>query len=543
MSRRSAKPRFRTARALRRAGAPAAALLALLATAAPAAAQTGTPNGSQGGDAGQGGDQAQLIARGKYLATLGDCVSCHTGAERPQFSGGRYMDMPFGKISTPNITPDKETGIGNYTDDDFLRVLHEGINKQGEHLYPAMPYPWYSEMTRDDALAIKAYLFSLPPVHAPREANHIYFPFTLRSFISVWNWMFSPAQVFQPDPKKTAEQNRGAYIVMALEHCAECHNGRNLFGNSASALGFQGGIIEHWSTPNLTSDKEVGLGRYTDDQLFHFLKEGHAEGMGTVAGPMAEAVDDSLSKLTDADLHAIVAFLRTLPPKPQYTRAEQPIYTLPTSAGAKTYLKFCVSCHMPDGKGIKGQVPALDGNGLVRTAGPQSVIKVILGGHEARGRDAPMPGLGAGMTDQEIVDVTNYVRQAWSNRAPPNASPRLVRELESGTHTLMNGERPGGCPQLVEPELRQVLSDPHSDIGGLLKSITLPTMLPKVDEIVAKVKAAAPGMKRDDIVNGLMVAYCPIVAQDDKLDSRQKAWLLDHFSERVYTQLAANGKY
>ena len=238
------------------------ALTALL-PARPAAQPAQVPSEEPAQSASAPGDPA-LIARGKHLVDLGDCTACHTGNGREPLSGGYYMDMPFGKISTPNITPDKETGIGNYTDEQFVRVFHDGVNARGQNLYPAMPYPWYTTVHRDDILAIKAYLFSLKPVRAPREPNQIYFPFTIRPLISVWNALFVTKGEFKPDPKQSDLVNEGNYIVNGLEHCGECHNKRLLLGTTGWSAPLQGGVIDRWSTPNITSHTQ-GLGRYTDE--------------------------------------------------------------------------------------------------------------------------------------------------------------------------------------------------------------------------------------------------------------------------------------
>ena len=516
-------------------------VMAVLMPGMPAAQPTQVPSEQPAQAANPPGDPA-LIARGKHLADLGDCAACHTGNGREAFSGGQYMDMPFGQISTPNITPDKETGIGNYTDDQFVRLFHEGVGAQGQQIYPAMPYPWYATVHRDDILAIKAYLFSLKPIHAPREPNKIYFPFTIRPVIAVWNWLFVPGGEFKPDPSKPDLVNQGDYIVNGLEHCGECHNGRNLLGTSSWSQPLQGGVIDRWATPNITWDKSEGLGRYTDDQLFQFLKHGAADGMGTAVGPMRETVGHSLSKLDDGEIRAMIAYLRTQSRGSGYQKAGAPGST-DASPGKQVYLSMCSSCHQTDGNGIKGQVPALAGNGLVASNGPQSVIQVVLRGVEAHGSYAPMPGLGAGMDDQQIADVANYVRRAWGNGAPDNASPLLVSTIREVTHTLMNGERPQGCPTIADPELSKVVSDPSSGIMETLKGMTQVTLLPDVDKIVAKVKAAAPQAKQADIVNSLTIAYCPIVAQNAKLNPDQKLWDLTHFSERVYTQLTTGGKY
>ena len=294
------------------------------------------------------------FARGEYLAIVGDCMSCHTAHDGQKFAGGRYMPTPFGPISTPNITPDKQTGIGNWTDDDFYHALHDGIAKGGEHLYPVMPYPWYTKVTRDDVLAIKAYLFSLPPANSPRPPNKLEFPFNVRAGLAVWDELFFHEGTFQPIQGKSAEVNRGAYIVEGLGHCGECHNGHNLLGDTAAAEPLHGGEIEHWYAPNITSDVHEGIGRFTDAQLFAFLKTGLASGMGVVVGPMAETVHDSLSKLTDEDVRAIIAYLRSTAPATSYSSTQETAYTGPVPAG-----RGCTSTIAPPATNSTGRVSPL----------------------------------------------------------------------------------------------------------------------------------------------------------------------------------------
>jgi mono/diheme cytochrome c family protein len=482
-----------------------------------------------------------LVAHGKYLADLGDCGSCHTANGGTKFAGGRYMPTPFGPISTPNITPDKTTGIGTWSDDDFYRALHDGIAKNGEHLYPVMPYPWFTKVTRPDVLAIKAYLFSLQPVNAPRKPSKLAFPFNVRAGLAAWDALFLRVGTFKPDPSKSAQINRGAYIVEGLGHCGECHNGRNLLGDTRLADQLQGGPIEHWYAPNITANVRDGIGKYSDQQVFTFLKTGVSPGMGVAAGPMAETIHDSLRKLTDSDLHAVVAYLKSTPGTASYASSEQSGFTGSRPVGGETYLNHCASCHQLNGEGLKGSIPSLAGNGAVLAKGPEDVIRVVLGGIEAQGSYGPMPAVGAAMTDQEIADVTNYVRQSWGNKAPANAGPGEVGTLRPKTFTAMNIGPDGHCPKVVQPELAPVISDPKSGIIHELQSMTMETVLQTAHDVVAKIKAAAPTAKRADIVNSLTIAYCPIVETDTSLPASSKVAELDMFSERVYSELLTNG--
>jgi mono/diheme cytochrome c family protein len=403
-----------------------------------------------------------------------------------------------------------------------------------------MPYPWYTKVTRDDVLAIKAYLASLKPVHAPREPNKMTFPFNIRTGLLAWNEAFFREGTFKPDSSKSADVNRGAYLVQGLGHCGECHNGHGMLGNGKAAEPLHGGEIQDWYAPNLTSDVHEGIGKYTDDQLVAYLKTGQAQGMGSAAGPMSETIHDSLSKLTDADLHAIVAYLKSTPAETSYASTQRSDYTGPQPAGRNVYLDNCVSCHQPNGQGIKGSVASLVGNGAVLAGGPQDVIRTVLGGIEAKGTDAPMPAIGVGMTDQQIADVTNYVRQAWGNTAPPNAGGGMVGDVRKTTPATSYGLPGSTCPEIGPADVAAAVSNPQ--IADSLRSMTPATVLQTVEQVVPKVKAAAPHAARADIVNGLTLAYCPIIRQDAKLSDQQKVARLDEFSERVYSDLQSNGK-
>jgi mono/diheme cytochrome c family protein len=518
-----------------------------LAPDQPPTFPNGPPTVAQLDPASVGAPTDSLLARGKYLTDMADCASCHTHSGGPQFAGGRPMGMPFGTLYTPNITPDKETGIGSYTEADFVRLFRRGVNRAGQNVYPGMPYPWYASMREPDIKAIYAYIMSQAPVTYKIPENQVWFPFTIRPAIALYNLAFVPSGVFKDDPAHTALVNRGEYIVNSFGHCSECHNARTLLGKRDIALPLQGGVITHWATPNITNDKTSGIGRYTDEQLFNFLKWGADDVMGTAVGPMRETVDVSLMKFKDEDIRAMIAYLRTQDRPSTYAAYKRDAYKLANAPGAAVYNSFCSSCHGVDGKGVKGVIPALDGNGMILAAGPQNVVNVIIGGVEATGSFGVMPALGNGMTNQQIADVSNYVRQAWSNNAPPNADAFLVKvnrvQADGASDSMLSGKSPGGCPVLDLPELQKVVDDPSSGIKPALQAMTLPTMLPTVDTIIAKVKQAAPDLKGEQITNGLTVVYCPILYKDTTVVPVQRSAQLANFGARVYTQLRTNGTY
>ena len=482
-----------------------------------------------------------LIEHGKYLTTAGDCQACHTAPGGIPFAGGLYMKTPFGPISTPNITPDNDTGIGKITDDQFVRVLHHGIGMKGERLYPVMPFPWYTKVTQDDALAIKAYLFSLKPENAPRKPLKLMFPFNIRAGLIAWDIAFLRTGVFKPNPNQSPQINRGAYLVQGLAHCGECHNGRNLLGDTEMAASLRGGPISQWYAPNITSDKSEGLGRYSDAQVFSFLKTGVDRDMGVVVGPMSQTMHESLRKLTDDDLHAIVAYLKSTPPKQGYKPREPVAGSQQVVTNGQAYLNYCASCHLQNGQGLDGAVAKLAGNGAVLAQGPGTVIRVILGGIEAQNSYSAMPAIGTGMTDQEVADVANYVRSSWGNAAPAQAGAGLVGSLRKETHTLLAMSLPDGCPKIAEEDTARVIAQP--DVQTILAGTTQENSLANAEALIQKVKAGAPNANQADIINSLTIAYCPVVAADKTLVTQaERSQALDGFAERVYTDLITKGQ-
>ncbi len=484
---------------------------------------------------------AALIDHGKYLTNAGDCQACHTAPGGKPFAGGLYMNTPFGPISTPNITPDSDTGIGRITDDQFVRVFHQGIGQAGERLYPVMPYPWYTKVTRDDALAIKAYLFSLQPVNAPRKPNKLAFPFNIRAGLIGWDAVFLKTGEFKPNPNLSPQVNRGAYLVQGLAHCGECHNGNNMLGDTEMAAALRGGPIDKWYAPNITSDKSQGIGRFSDDQIFTYLKTGSEKDMGVVVGPMAQTMHESLGKLTDEDLHDIVYYLKSTPPKEGFKQREPVAGTQQVALNGQSYLTYCASCHLQNGQGLAGAVPKLAGNGVVYAQGPQTVIRVIVGGINAQGSYSAMPAVGTGMTDQEVADATNYIRSSWGNDAPAQAGPGQVAAIRQETHTLLAMNLPEGCPKIAESDTARVIAQP--DVQKILAGTTQENSLANVEVLIQKVRAGAPKAAQADIINSLTLGYCPTVMGDKSLEtSVQKSEALDQFAVRVYTDLATKGQ-
>jgi mono/diheme cytochrome c family protein len=373
-------------------------------------------------------DGPGLIAQGQYLSRLGDCMACHTRPGGAPFAGGLPIGTPFGTVNTTNITPDPDTGIGDWSDEDFYRAVTDGIGRQGEYLYPAMPFTSYTKMTRGDVLAIKAYLFSLKPVRAPAPPNSMMFPIDIRATMIVWRAFYFHPGTYRPDPNQTAEWNRGAYLVEGPGHCGECHSPRNLLGGTVTQNSLAGGKDENWLAPNISADPRWGIGGWKVSDIVTFLKTGSHETEGVAFGPMAQVVHDSLSYLSIADLQAIAVFLKSGP-----ARIPAPADQAATAAGLlhgqKLYLENCAKCHQPQGQGFSSVIPNLAANAAVNSDQPNDIIDAILIGVPTTATYGRMLSFAKTLSDQDIADITNYVRNSWGNNAPTNATPALVASL------------------------------------------------------------------------------------------------------------------
>ncbi|WP_213773499.1 cytochrome c [Bradyrhizobium sp. dw_78] len=371
--------------------------------------------------------QASLVERGAYLAKAADCMVCHTAPDGKQYAGGLGFKLPFGTLYSTNITPDKETGIGDYSDQDFLNALHRGVRRDGARLYPAMPYTSYTYLTDADALAIKAYLFSLPPVRAPAPANTLEFPFDQRWGMMFWSAVFNPDTRFEPDTSKSPEWNRGAYLAEALAHCGECHTPRNPAFALDNPKKFAGAITAGWRAFNISSDKQTGIGAWHDDDLISYLSTGHALGHGTASGPMGEAVDQSLSQLAPDDIRAIVAYLRSVPPTPSPDLPATLAPPAPAShkdgvtADARGKMVFegaCVSCHGWTGESPVSPFATLTGAWAVNDPGATNVAQIVIAGTRRNTPDGAisMPAFGDAYSDDEIAAVANYVTARFGGK-------------------------------------------------------------------------------------------------------------------------------
>jgi|HubBroStandDraft_6_1064221.scaffolds.fasta_scaffold197462_2 mono/diheme cytochrome c family protein len=362
---------------------------------------------------------ATQLRRGQYLVAAGDCMSCHQRDGGKALAGGLGLSTPFGVIYSANITSDKETGIGNWSDDQFYRAMHDGIDNEGNNLYPAFPYPWFRLIGREDDDAILAFLKTTPAVRYTPPTNDLHFPLNFRSLVKGWNLLYLGSQEFAPDAGQSTEWNRGAYLVNGPGHCSQCHTSRNALGADASDRRFQGGTLDNWVAPDLTANDRTGLGNWSLDDIAEYLRTGRNAHAGA-GGPMADVITFSSSLMSDVDRHAIAVYLKSQAASP--SPAHKPPEAGAMGRGAAIYSDACASCHLEDGVGQPRYFPPLGHNAMLQQADPIGLEHLILAGSRigtAPSRPSPltMPSFAWKLTDQEIADVSTYLRNSWGNQA------------------------------------------------------------------------------------------------------------------------------
>ena len=382
---------------------------------------------------------ASMLREGEYLARAGDCIACHTDPDGGAlFAGGRAVPTPFGTLYSTNITPDRETGIGAWTADDFYQTMHAGRRQDGGLLYPAMPFGSYTKVTRKDSDAIFAYLRSVPPVRAANRPNELRFPYNNRQLILGWRTLFFQDGEYTPDPSKSPEWNRGAYLVQGLGHCSMCHSPINALGGTSESEAFHGGLIpmQDWYAPSLTSNREAGLGDWSLDDIIDLLRAG-ASHRGAVYGPMAEVTFNSLQYLSEADIRAMAVYLKSLAPGGAPAAATSPVPategSLLTALGRTVYEAHCANCHEKDGRGMPPQYPPLADNQSIQMESAVNPIRMVLAGGippATAGNPKPygMPPFAQALSDDEVAAVVSYIRTAWGNHGTP-VSARQANEL------------------------------------------------------------------------------------------------------------------
>jgi mono/diheme cytochrome c family protein len=362
------------------------------------------------------------IERGRYLTTAADCAACHTIPENGKaFAGGRPIETPFGNIISANITPDQATGIGAWTDTQFENAVRKGIRPNGTRLYPAMPYTAYTKMSHDDVEAIRAYLKTVAPVRNRVNRNTLPFPFNIRASMRAWDALFFDQGSYHYDSSKSAEWNRGAYLVTGPGHCGACHTPKNFLGADKTSRSLEGSRLQGWFAPNITNDNVAGLGTWSIDDIATYLKTGHNR-ITAATGPMAEEIEHASSRMTDRDLKAIAAYLKSVPgdtSNDSAVAASDPAM----KAGRAIYRDQCAACHMIDGKGVPRLFPSLADASMLRSSDPRSAIRMVLRGvRSVATKDEPtapgMPSFGRQLSDEQIAAVLTYARNAWGRPAP-----------------------------------------------------------------------------------------------------------------------------
>ncbi|WAT01107.1 c-type cytochrome [Rouxiella chamberiensis] len=377
-------------------------------------------------------DDAQLIKQGEYISRLGDCSACHTLPGKPAFSGGLAIKSDLGTIYSTNITPDKEHGIGNYSEQQFADAVRKGVLPDGTSLYPAMPYPDYAKTSDEDIHALYTYFMQgvKPSAEVPAKTE-LSFPFSQRWGMKLWNWAFTSDKPFQPIGGASAEINRGAYLVESLGHCGSCHTPRGLGMNekaldSSDAKFLSGGNLNGWDVPSLR-----GVAHWNAQEIVDYLGKGRND-KAAVGGEMTSVVENSTGYMTDADLKAIAAYLKFLggnpaipPANTQAANATEAKLTAAKnlSEGERLYLDNCAACHFVTGKGAPGVFPELDQATLVNAQDPTGLVHTILmGAQQPSTARAPstlvMPGFKARLSDEEVAQLSTFIRQGWSNNAP-----------------------------------------------------------------------------------------------------------------------------
>jgi mono/diheme cytochrome c family protein len=379
----------------------------------------------------QDGPPAEAIARGKALTEAADCAGCHTADPAKPFAGGKRIDTTFGGIFSSNLTPDRETGIGAWSDEDFYRALHDGVAPDGSRYYPAFPYPSFTKMPPDDVVAIRAYLTTVTPVRNVTPAPKLRWPLNHRVVMRGWNFLFFWPRTFENNPEKSEVWNRGAYLVEGVAHCGACHTPKTVFGADKRDQLYGGSLVQGWFAPRLDSAMRSGLKSWSVDDIVEYLQSGR-NGRSHAGQLMAEVVANSTSVMSDADLRAIGVYLKDLPagpPEPAVTRPPQTIMT----SGAAVYARACVACHEADGEGTPRIYPPLPGNANLQSADPSSAIAIILDGAQTMTTPrAPntgsMPAYAEQLSDQQISDVANYIRNSWGNAAPLVTTTQIKRK-------------------------------------------------------------------------------------------------------------------
>ena len=467
---------------------------------------------------------ADLVSRGAYLADVAHCTACHTDGNGPQFAGGLPFKTPFGTLYATNITPDQTTGIGSWSEKDFEGALRRGVAKNGDYLYPAMPYVNFTKVSDDDIRALYAYFRSVKPVRQPNKKDDMTFPFNVRLGIAGWQAMYLKQARYQPDSSQSSDWNRGAYLVEGLGHCAACHTPTNIAMAPKKGEALQGNVVDHWFAPDISGGQFSGIKDWSQQQLVTFLKTGHNDKNEAVVGPMQQTVELGTSHLTDFDLNAIAVYLKNQPQENKDKEPSKPraLTVAERTSGQAVYGDNCASCHGANGRGVNGIAPALAGAASVAGKQPETAIRAVLQGFQPTAQWGVMPSFAEVFTPQQVADVVNYVRASWGNAGPGQVSVSQVTRLAGFSDLGSNRVESA----LVCPSVPATALDPTTiaQVKALNGDADLQAA---TDKLVTGYRARHPKLPTTDIVTSISGAYCRDVMSTAKgtLFERQKQYV------------------
>lgn len=508
--------------------------------------------------------QVKLVEHGRYLTAAADCMPCHSGPGQKPFSGGFSFATPFGVLYSPNISPDKQQGIGNWSEKQFWAALHGGISPGSSllvfpnYMYPAMPFTSYTKLSRHDVDAIFAYLKAVPAVHHQPPANKLKFPFNIRAGLLSWRIVnFSAGPIHYKKSWSPAVRN-GAYIAKALGHCSACHTPRNFMFAEKSGHSLAGARImnQPWYAPNISSSKKYGVGGWKRSTLVSYLHGGGNMEQGAAFGPMQKVVDDSLSQLPKKDIDDLAAYLQTATAPRDKGPVPGKASKSSIAQGKTLYTQNCALCHGEKGEGVKDVFPNLAGNQSAWNGPPDNIIGIVLGGMEPWHANGPgMPAFGSKLNDRQIADIANYVRTAWGNPGQADATPKHVLAMRetSPPHQVAVADsdyldlppiasaaaRRFGCP--MEAGMIGRLS-PGSGWLHIMQGADDGAIANRTRMLVHALKKDDPNISDEQIVDMAMTAYCPVVAAKNGMSMSAKKQALAAFRESVHRMLSNGGK-
>ena len=391
------------------------------------------------------------VRRGAQLAAVGNCAGCHTARDGVPYAGGVVLETPFGTVHGTNITPDPDTGIGRWSEAAFRRAMREGVARHGARLYPVFPYTHYTHVSDAELHALYAFVMTRPAVHATAPANDLRFPFGLRPLLAGWSLLHLDRTPLRPEPRMSAEWNRGAYLVRSLGHCSSCHTPRDELGGEDRRRYLDGGDAEGWHAPALNVRSPSPL-PWTPEQLEAYLRSGLAPDHAIAAGPM-QGVVESLSHAAPADVRAIAVYIASVlgeptPPRADRARASMAragrgwlpaasevagssaAETASLRSGADIYAGACARCH-DGGRGpSSSSALQLSLAVAVHEPDPKNLIRIVLDGVAPRGSGSGrwMPAFGSILTDPQVTALVTYLRRTAGDAAPWPDVAEHVRE-------------------------------------------------------------------------------------------------------------------